>query len=168
MTSSQTNTPSDASSPRASLPENRLKSIRLAAAVIWTIAIFTVCWLPRDYVQKVEYDSPWLKIPNLDKIVHCAIFVVFAILWRRFAPERRTVWAVVLGGLAAAALTEIGQLMPVVNRDAELYDFVLDGVGILIGIAVAGLVEPLLAIPERWVFRPRAGGVPGTDTTPAK
>ena len=132
---------------------DRVSLLRMTMAVIWTIAIFAVCWLPGDYVREVEHGSRWFRIPNADKLVHCGIFLVFAILWRRLGRSRRIVWAVLVGGFAAAALSEIGQLMPFVGRDADIYDFVLDSVGVVLGIAIAPLVEIFIAPVERLLFR---------------
>ncbi len=147
--SSESGVRTEQSAPR----RDHLKSIRVATAVLWTVVILTLCWLPRQYVREIEGDSSWFEIPNLDKIVHCGIFVVFAILWIRVAPSRRTIWAVVLGGFAIGALSELGQLVPFVNRDAELYDLVTDSVGVLIGVAIAPLVEPVIRFVERRIFR---------------
>jgi VanZ family protein len=140
-------------------PRDRLKSVRQAAAVLWTILILALCWLPRQYVHEIEGDSSWFRVPNLDKIVHCGIFVVFSILWLRLATSRRAKWAVLLGGLALGALSELGQLLPIVGRDAELYDFATDSVGVVIGVLVAPLVEPLIRFVECRLFREPAAGL---------
>jgi hypothetical protein len=161
-----------------------VRSVRLAAAVIWTVLILVLCWLPAEIVHEVEGESPWLRIPNLDKVVHCGIFVVLSILWLRLrqaptishaAPEapgsspvhsaprtphpapraasRPTIWMVILGGFALGALSELGQTLPIVGRDASLYDLVTDCVGVLIGVAITPLVEPLIRFVERRLFR---------------
>ena len=60
-------------------------------------------------MQEVEKDSTWFKIPNLDKVVHWGIFVLFAILWLRVGSSpRRFLW-VTLGGLALAVVSELVQ-----------------------------------------------------------
>ena len=70
--------------------------------------------------------------------------MILAILWLRFALPRRPIWAVLLGGFALGALSEIVQLLPIVNRTAELYDLATDCVGVVVGVAIAPLVEPFL------------------------
>jgi glycopeptide antibiotics resistance protein len=134
-------------------PRDLLKSIRVAAAVAWSVIILALCWIPRHYVAEIEDQSSWFDIPNLDKIVHCGIFVVFALLWLRVAPSRRTAFFVLLGGFVLGAISELGQLVPIVNRDAEIGDLVTDSIGLLIGLAIASVVEPLFRWLERLVFR---------------
>jgi VanZ like protein len=129
------------------------KLFRLAAAIIWTVVILLLCWIPATVVQRIEAKSPWLQIPDLDKVIHAGIFVVLAVLWRRAYSSRRAIGAVILGGFALGALTELGQLLPIVRRHAELYDLATDCVGVLIGVAIAPLIEPSLRAIERVLIR---------------
>jgi hypothetical protein len=140
---------------------NAIRSFRLATAVIWTLLILVLCWTPAVFVQKVEGTSWWFRLPSLDKVVHAGIFVVLSILWLRLGRSKRMIWAVILGGFALGALTELGQLLPIVKRNAELYDLATDCVGVLVGVAIAPLVEPLIRIVERRLFRE-----PTTDNVP--
>ena len=96
--------------------------------------------------------SSWFEIPDLDKVVHCAIFVIFAILWARVWSSRRRFAWVALGGFVLAVVTELVQLLPVVGRDGEIGDVLTDAAGVLIGIAIAPLVEPLARFLECRVF----------------
>jgi VanZ family protein len=129
-----------------------LKSLRLVAAVIWTLTIMTLCWLPGEVVRKVEESSSWFEIHHLDKAVHCGVFIVFSVLWVRVWPTwRRYAW-VGLMGLGLAALTEIGQLLPVVGRDASVADGATDMLGCVIGLALVPLLEPLLRSIETRLF----------------
>ena len=146
-----------AGDPAGPPPTSRadLTIYRLVLAVLWTLAIMTVCWLPRHVVREIEDDSAWFKIPNFDKLVHCAIFVVFSILWARVWSSRPRLAWVVLAGLVLAVVTEVVQELPVVGRDASLYDALTDIVGVLIGIAVAPLVEPLVRGFESRLLRRR-------------
>jgi hypothetical protein len=132
---------------------------RLVMAVLWTILIMTLCWLPRFVVEAIESESSWLEVPNFDKLVHCGIFVIFAILWARvWSARSRFAW-VMLGGFALAAITEVVQQLPTIGRDANLYDAVTDAIGVVIGIAVAPLVEPWARFLESRLF-------PGSRTQP--
>jgi VanZ family protein len=144
---------SGAPAQRPAPSADRLKSFRLASAIIWTVLILVLCWLPLDVVQKIEHRSTWFEIPDLDKVIHAGLFTVLAILWRRLAPAKSTKWAIVLSGFALGALTELGQLVPFVNRNAELYDLVTDCVGVVVGVAIAPLVEPLLPAIEHRLIR---------------
>jgi len=141
---------------RSAAVPNPLKSFRVAAAVIWTILILVLCWLPARFVHKVEHGSWFFDVPSLDKVVHCGIFVVFSILWLRLGHSRRTILAVILGGFALGTLSELGQLIPFVNRDAELFDLVTDCVGVLIGALISPVVAPFIQFVEHRLFRDRA------------
>jgi hypothetical protein len=112
------------------------------------LVILILCWTPKAFIHKVEYGS-FFRLPNIDKLVHGSIFIVLAILWLRVAPSRRTMWAVIVGGFALGIVTELGQLIPLVNRDANLFDMLTDCAGVLIGLAAAPLVEPWIARMER-------------------
>jgi hypothetical protein len=99
-------------------------------------------------MHKVEYES-FFRLPSLDKLVHGVIFIVLAILWLRVASSRRAVWTIILGGFALGIISEVGQLMPFVQRDANLFDMLTDWAGVLIGVAAAPVLEPWLARLER-------------------
>jgi hypothetical protein len=129
-----------------------LVNFRFALAVLWTLVILTLCWIPRSVLEEVEPDAAW-KIPNLDKVIHCGIFVAFAVLWLRVRPwPMRSLW-VAIGGIVVAAVSELGQELPIVGRDATLGDLATDILGVLIGLAVARWIEPLLRSLESRLFR---------------
>jgi VanZ family protein len=112
----------------------------------------TLCWLPKEVVHKVGEKSPWFAITNFDKAVHCGIFLVFAVLWARvWRSSLRYAW-VGLMGLGLAALTEIGQLLPVVGREASIADGATDMLGCVIGLALVPWLEPLLRWTEARLF----------------
>jgi len=134
------------------------KRHRFVIAVVWTLVIMLLCWLPRDLVQEVEDQSSWFELPHLDKIVHCGIFVVFSILWLRVRSNRRPVGPVVLSGFALAALTEIVQDLPLIGRDSSIADTLTDVIGVLIGVAVAPLIEPVARSLESRLFRETTPG----------
>jgi hypothetical protein len=141
---------------RAERPDarsDRLKVFRFASAVIWTVLILSLCWIPGSIVHKVEQESSWFRIPELDKAIHAGMFVVLAILCRRVDWSRRAVGAVILGGFALGAMSELGQLLPIIHRTASLYDLAVDCVGLIVGVAIAPSVEPLFRMIERRLMR---------------
>jgi hypothetical protein len=139
--------------PRPAVPRRvSLHALRVAAAVIWTLVILLLCWTPRFVMHKVEYES-FFRLPSLDKLVHGVIFIILAILWLRVASSRRAIWTIIVGGFALGIISELGQLMPFVQRDANLFDMLTDWGGVLIGIAAAPFVEPWLARLERRLVR---------------
>ena len=131
--------------PRIRTNRRGLWIFRLVTAVLWTLAIVTVCWLPGELVQEVEGESPVFKIPYLDKLIHWGIFAGFAVLWLRVGESRRRSAWVILAGVGLSALTEVVQaLVPAIHRDGEIGDFLIDGLGVITGVAMAHCVEPLL------------------------
>jgi VanZ family protein len=142
-------------SPKAQPPAARtdLTVYRFAMAIFWSVVIMLLCWLPGSMVQELEHGSSWFKIPDLDKAIHAGIFVVFSILWSRaFTSRRRFAW-VVMGGFGLAILTELVQKLPVVGRDGSIADTLTDGAGVLAGIVVAPVVEPVVRFIESRIFR---------------
>jgi VanZ family protein len=111
-----------------------------------------LCWLSPRWVHKVERSSSWFEIPNLDKIVHWGIFCAFALLWLRVSGSRRRYCFVALGGLALAAITELVQNLPIVNRNGSVADALADFIGVLIGLAIASWVEPFFRLIEARLF----------------
>jgi hypothetical protein len=143
----------DAAAPQTAVAGRKsLHALRVAAAVIWTLVILVLCWTPSFVVHKIEYDS-FFKLPSLDKLVHGTIFIILSILWLRVASSRRAIWTIILGGFALAVISELGQLMPFVQRDATLFDMLADWAGVLIGLAAAPFLEPWLARLERRLLR---------------
>ncbi len=139
--------------PAPSRARSALTAFRFAMAVLWTLVICFLCWMPQRWVHEVERETPWFEIPNLDKVVHWGIFVLFTVLWLRTGTSRwRYAW-VALGGLAMASITELVQNLPAIGRDAEVADAITDMIGVSIGLAVARWIEPLLRRAESLLFR---------------
>ena len=135
------------------VPESDLTTHRALLAVLWTIVIMLLCWLPRDVVERVEAGSGWFKFVNLDKAIHSAIFVIFALLWARVWSSRRRFAWIAVGGVIFAAITELGQLIPAVGRDATVPDLIADSAGVLIGIVAFPWAEPWCQLIESRLFR---------------
>lgn len=107
-------------------------------AVLWTLLILLGCWLPPSILARsghAETGGPIMGFIPRDKFVHTVMFAGFGALWMAALPPRRRVLKVVAAGLLLAAATELGQELPLVNRDANLPDAIADGVGVLIGVA---------------------------------
>jgi uncharacterized protein (DUF486 family) len=136
----------------SSTPGSRLSVLRIALAVSWTLVICFLCWVPERWVNKVEERSPWFQIPDLDKVVHWGIFMLFTVLWLRTSTSRwRYAW-VALAGLAMASITELVQNLPAIGRHAEVGDAITDLIGVAIGLGVARWIEPLLRRAESLLF----------------
>jgi len=130
-----------------------LRRIRLAAAIVWTLAIMALCWLSPRWVHKVESSSSLFELPNLDKDFHWGIFCVFAVLWLRTSRSSRRYWLVALGGRGIVKKKKLVQNLPIVDRDGNVPDAIADLIGVLIGLAIASWVEPFLRFVEARLFR---------------
>lgn len=124
-----------------------LKRLRLVSAIAWTLVILILCWTPDIYLPVEEEPgllSYLLPVP-IDKLVHAGIFLVFAVLWLRALGGTRTsyVW-VVLAGIALAAISELGQEVPIVHRDGSWDDGLADAIGVVLGIPAFLLLERYL------------------------
>ena len=81
------------------------------------------------------------------------MFLVFAALWARaWSSPRRLVW-IALGGIGLAVVTEIGQALPAVGRDASVADVLADVIGLVVGLAVAPYLEPAAVSVESFIIR---------------
>jgi VanZ family protein len=138
-----------------------LNVYRFAIAILWTVVIMMLCWLPGPMVKELEEGSSWFKIPDLDKMIHAGIFVVFSILWARALTYRRRFAWIALAGFGLAIVTELVQKIPAVGRDGNVADALTDGAGVLVGIVVAPLVEPVARYIESRIFR-------NNETQPAR
>ena len=126
---------------------------RVVMAILWTIVIMMLCWLPGSIVQKLEDGSSWFDVPDLDKVIHAGIFVVFSILWARALSCRRRFAWVALAGFGLAIVTEFVQNLAVVVRDGNIADTLTDGAGVLVGIVLVPLVEPFARLIESRIFQ---------------
>lgn len=109
---------------------------RHALTIAWGLVILGLLLAPPSLVP--EGTSTPLP-PASDKIVHAALFLVFALLLRRSLaalPGVRRPWLLAFALTAAfGGLTELLQLWLTVDRSPELTDVVAD----LVGAALAGL-----------------------------
>jgi hypothetical protein len=140
-------------SVRPSSTSQTLRRFRLGMALLWTLAILVLCWIPGFWLNQVETRSDWFTIPNLDKVIHWSIFTGFSVLWVRVGSSRRRYLWVGLGGLALAAVTELVQNLPLIGRDGNIGDATGDLLGTLAGLAVAPLLEPMIRFVESRLFR---------------
>lgn len=110
--------------------------LRTITALVWTTILLTACLLPRAFLQ-VEPSHVKAGIPHLDKLVHSALFAGFGWLWTQSARTRRGRVLVVVAGCALAVLTELGQGLPIIDRDADPLDGLADVIGLSLGVGLA-------------------------------
>ena len=86
---------------------------------------------------------PGSSFLDLDKLVHCGIFVVFAILWLRVWPSRRRfVWVAWRASFWPRSPSSFSCCRSSAAMRA-LRDMLTDPLGVLIGIAVAPLARAI-------------------------
>jgi glycopeptide antibiotics resistance protein len=111
---------------------------RIGAPIFWALLILVLCSIPGKDIPSVG----WLQILNPDKWVHATIFAVQYLLLM-FAFSHNYVdklghfaghwWAVTLS-LLYAALTEVYQHVFLPDRYGDVYDFIANAVGVLLGV----------------------------------
>ena len=113
-----------------------LRGVQLVfvAALVFT---FTAAEMP---AEKAPQLFPW------DKAEHFAAFYTLTVLAAAAFPQRRLLMLAVLLS-AFGALIELVQTLPIVNRDADFWDWVADT------IAIAAALLPLALIQWRGWFR---------------
>jgi hypothetical protein len=116
---------------------------RARLAWSWTLVILVLCWIPRFVIGASERIPKPFFVPNLDKMIHMGIFAVFAFLWMRVGSSGRRAWWVFAAGVALAVITELGQMVPIVNRDCSIGDGVADSLGVIAGLVAYGLAWKL-------------------------
>ncbi len=111
-----------------------------AMAITWTVLILIGTLMPRRSMSGIDEKSGFfLEIPYFDKIVHFSMFAGFGLLWGlTLSGLRGRFWWVLVTGLALGALTELGQTLPIINRDGGWDDMAADALGI--GVAMVALM----------------------------
>ncbi|WP_266364570.1 VanZ family protein [Tellurirhabdus rosea] len=102
-------------------------------AVVWTVIIFIGCAWPGD-------GSPGGN--QNDKVMHFAIFALWAFLWRKASPLTNA--TLLLIGVAYGLLIEVYQLVMPINRAFEWLDLLADTVGVIGGLLASMVIWPLL------------------------
>lgn len=116
------------------------------AAICWTLAILVACWTPSNRIPHGKDLPRTFDLPNLDKGIHFVMFGGFGYLWL-LADRRRRVGRVMAAGLALAAITELGQEIEMLGREAGLMDGLADALGLSAGCAVALWRSGRLPVP---------------------
>jgi VanZ family protein len=109
---------------------------RMLKWLFWAALVFA-------YVAAVvpQVDAP--AFSSSDKVEHMVAFLTLALLaalgWRR----ARLAWIGV--GLAGfGAFIEFSQMIPALHRDADVKDWIADAIAIVVGLAIAAIMRPLV------------------------
>ncbi len=103
------------------------KYIKLSLAIVYTIFLTTILLI--DSSENIKY--PWLKIKNIDKLIHVCIFGVFAFVWFIAYSKEKYLKYILIFGILYSVVLEIMQQY-VSNRQFDLGDIIANIVGISI------------------------------------
>lgn len=113
-------------------PMTRFFRITFFAAVLFTL------------VMALQPHPPALPGQEMDKVQHIAAFFTLAVLGRLAFPRIPLAW--LLGALALlGAAIEIAQLIPGLNRHADLADWLADIIAAAVGLVGVTLMQRLFA-----------------------
>jgi VanZ family protein len=105
-------------------------------AILWTLLIFVLCFLPGD-------DIPEVPIPAIDKWAHFILFGVFAFLWLCTRPTIKIKYLVLIFAVSVFLgwLVEFIQgEVTILHRTQDDMDTLADSIGGLLGILLFYLV----------------------------
>jgi VanZ family protein len=104
---------------------------------IWALIILGLCGMPGKDIPHVSF----LEILAFDKWVHAGIFFVLSLLIMRGLffgfpewPKNAVVFFTLLTGIGYGAALELMQAAVFVDRSADLYDFIANAVGAILGV----------------------------------
>ncbi len=109
--------------------------------ITWSLIILVLTGLPGNYFPQVRTFWEWL---GPDKIIHLGIFGILTyLLLRGFQKQHQfqrlrsnyIIFAIGIG-IVFGALTEVGQRYVFTGRSANIYDFLANAVGCLLGLVV--------------------------------
>jgi hypothetical protein len=117
---------------------SKSKFFWLAAPFLWALIVLGLCTIPGKDLPAYN----WFDIVSLDKWVHAFMFAVqYLLLIRAFSEQyifnlfrSSTNWVSVFIAIFYGGLTEIYQHLFLVDRVADIYDFIANVIGVLIGI----------------------------------
>lgn len=102
------------------------------AAILWTLLILFLCFIPSSAIPKVQ-------VPLADKWAHFILFGVFSLLWLLAYPYPRIknliLWTLISMGFGWM-VEEIQGLLTILGRSKDVYDIYADAIGGMIGVGV--------------------------------
>ncbi len=118
----------------------------LLPGIIWAFIIALLTLLPGCYIPKVTSLLDWL---SPDKLVHLFLFGIFVILYiegfsrqmQQAVLRKYAVGFSMLIGMVFAVLTEAMQKYIIPGRNGNIYDFLADLLGLLLGYMLWRLIR---------------------------
>jgi VanZ family protein len=111
---------------------------KLWPALVWALIILVLTGIPGKYIPEVKTFWDWL---SYDKLVHLFMFGTFSFLLlnglrEQYFNSRYRLYYVagfVILSMAYGLLTEVLQARVFIGRDGNVYDFLADSVGAILG-----------------------------------
>lgn len=111
---------------------------RFWPVLVWAGLIFTVTALPGNCIPNIA--SPW-SLLSFDKLIHAGLFsVLVALIFRGIYLQYsekylrlKIIALVIVIGIIFGGLTELMQSILSSGRFADIYDFIADSIGALLG-----------------------------------
>jgi VanZ family protein len=101
-------------------------------AILWTLLIFFLCFLPAR-------DVPEVNVPLIDKWVHFILFGVFSFLWLLSFESctLKGLFLIFIASVALGSLVEFFQgVLTFLGRSCENMDILADSIGGLLGVII--------------------------------
>ncbi len=113
----------------AELPRKRLRLAALWWVCTWALTLYVIwgCLIPPEWVPDFHVN---------DKIEHAGAYFAMA-FWFQGLLERRRFALMIIGLLSLGALIEVAQGAMGLGRDADVWDFAADAVGVLLAMIPA-------------------------------
>jgi VanZ family protein len=114
-------------------------------ALLWALFILILCGIPGSDIPSISV----LEILNFDKFVHASIFFILIILtYRGFLKQNKIIilqnnskiFSISIC-IAYGGLTEILQGIVFVERSADLFDFIANSFGCILGVIFYSIIE---------------------------
>lgn len=113
----------------------------LLPGILWGIVILILSGIPGNYVPSVFGFLDWI---SPDKLIHLIMYLVFVFVLLRGMRKyqntkevsRRVIYSILGTGIVLGGVTEILQNIVFIRRNGNVYDFIADIIGCLIGLIV--------------------------------
>ncbi|MCD6111637.1 MAG: VanZ family protein [Bacteroidales bacterium] len=114
---------------------------RFLPGILWGIFMLVLTGIPGNYFPRIP---SFLELFSPDKLVHVFLFLVFCFLilygfikQYSFGENRyKYILITFFIGVVYAGLTEIFQIYIFVGRNGNIYDFIADSFGCILGISI--------------------------------
>ena len=121
-------------------------------AFLWSLFILFVCLIPSSELPKINFFSEY----HVDKFIHFFLYFIQSALFlllgsyktnTNYFRRKHTIF-VLFYGLLLGIIIEFTQQHYIVGRAGNLYDFIADSLGILLGLSFfarkkSTLIEPI-------------------------